>query len=98
MTTSITIGSDGLAGQMTPATAEATATGSVDRKWTASRRVSVLVTALVALVAAVALFGLAFPQLLAPAIAIAALAAIVALDWLLPSGEQRQTPGVHWMR
>jgi hypothetical protein len=49
-----------------------------------------LATALVALVAAVALFGLAFPQLLAPAVAIAVLAAIVALDWLLPSGELRQ--------
>jgi hypothetical protein len=52
--------------------------------------------ALVGLVAAVVLFGLAFPGLLAPAVAIAVLAAIVALDLLLPSGELRQMPRGHW--
>jgi hypothetical protein len=46
-----------------------------------------LLLAIVGLGAAVALFGLAFPELLAPAIAIALLAVIVAFDWLLPSGE-----------
>jgi hypothetical protein len=53
------------------------------------RREIILVVALVGLVVAVALFGLVFPQLLAAAIAIALLAVIVALDWLLPSGELR---------
>jgi len=67
-----------------------TAIDSADLSRSASRREAVLLTALVALVAAVALFGLAFPALLAPAVAIAVLAAIVALDWLLPSGELRQ--------
>ena len=57
-----------------------------------------LATALVALVAAVALFGLAFPGLLAPAVAIAVLAAIIALDWLLPSGELRQVSARFWKR
>jgi hypothetical protein len=52
--------------------------------------------ALVGLVAAVVLFGLAFPGLLAPAVAIAVLAAIVALDALLPSGELRQMRDNHW--
>jgi len=51
--------------------------------------------ALVGLVAAVVLFGLAFPGLLAPAVAIAVLAAIVALDLILPSGELRQMLGNH---
>jgi hypothetical protein len=46
--------------------------------------------ALVALFAAVVLFGLVFPGLLAPAVAIAVLAAIVAMEWLLPTGELRQ--------
>ncbi|MBV9919875.1 MAG: hypothetical protein JOY78_03340 [Pseudonocardia sp.] len=53
------------------------------------RRETILLIALVGLVAAVALFGLVFPQLLAAAIAVAVLAVIVALDWLLPSGELR---------
>ena len=65
-------------------------TDSPDRSRSEHRREVVLATALVALVAAVALFGLAFPGLLAPAVAIAVFAAIVALDWLLPSGELRQ--------
>ena len=54
--------------------------------------------ALVGLAVAVVLFGLAFPELLAPAVAVAVLAAIVALDWVLPSGELRQFSGHHWMR
>jgi F0F1-type ATP synthase membrane subunit c/vacuolar-type H+-ATPase subunit K len=73
-----------------------TAIESADRSQSASRREAVLVTALVALVAAVALFGLAFPGLLAPAVAIAILAAIVALEWLLPSGELRQASARFW--
>jgi hypothetical protein len=53
---------------------------------------------LVGLAVAVVLFGLVFPELLAPAVAVAVLAAIVALDWVLPSGELRQMTGHHWMR
>ena len=98
MTTFHTTKPDGLTSEMTRATAEPAAIESTDSKRTTFRRFGVLATALVALVAAVALFGLAFPQLLAPAVAIAVLAVIVALDWLLPSGELRQTPGIHWMR
>jgi len=45
--------------------------------------------ALAGLVTAVALFGLAFLELLAAAIAVAVLAVIVALDWLLPWGVLR---------
>jgi Flp pilus assembly protein TadB len=74
-----------------------TATESTDRE-RSPRRETVLLMALVGLAVAVVLFGLAFPELLAPAIAIAVLAAIVALDWVLPSGELRQMSGHHWMR
>jgi Flp pilus assembly protein TadB len=62
------------------------------------RRETILLMALAGLVVAVVLFGLAFPELLAPAVGVAVLAAIVALDWLLPSGELRQMSGHHWMR
>jgi Flp pilus assembly protein TadB len=62
------------------------------------RRETILLMGLVGLVVAVVLFGLAFPGLLAPAVAIAVLAAIVALDWVLPSGELRQFAGHHRMR
>lgn len=72
------------------------ATESVDREQPSSRREAVLATALVGLVAAVVLFGLAFPDLLAAAVACAVLAAIVALDLLLPSGELRQMARNHW--
>ena len=89
MTTSTTAENDN---QATSTTAASTAIESADRERSESRREAVLVKALVALVAAVALFGLAFPGLLAPAVAIAVLAAIVALDWLLPSGELRSCP------
>jgi hypothetical protein len=95
MTTSTTAENDNHAGA---ATVASTAVESADRERSASRREAVLATALVALVAAVALFGLAFPQLLAPAVAIAVLAAIVALDWLLPSGELRQVSARFWKR
>ncbi len=95
MTTSTTAENDNHAGA---ATVASTAVESADRERSASRRETVLATALVALVAAVALFGLAFPQLLAPAVAIAVLAAIVALDWLLPSGELRQVSARFWKR
>lgn len=97
MTSSTTIEPDDLPRGTRPA-AEPPAIVPVAPQRPASRRVATLATALVALVAAVALFGLAFPQLLAPAVAIAVLAVIVALDWLLPSGDVRQTAGVHWMR
>jgi len=63
-----------------------------------SRRETILLISLVGLAVAVVLFGLAFPELLAPAVAVAVLAAIVALDWVLPSGELRQMSGHHWMR
>ena len=98
MTLSTTIQSDVPAREVASATVEIAATDSTDSTRTAFRRAGTLAAALVALVAAVALFGIAFPQLLAPAIAIAALAVIIAVDWLLPTGEPRQTPGMHWMR
>ena len=63
-----------------------------------SRRETILLIAFVGLGVAVVLFGLAFPGLLAPAVAIAVLAAIVALDWVLPSGELRQLAGHRRMR
>ena len=72
------------------------ATDSTDRE-RSSRRETILLMALVGLAVAVVLFGLAFPELLAPAIAVAVLAAIVALDWVLPSGELRKLSR-HWMR
>ena len=61
-----------------------------------SRREAVLATALIGLVAAVVLFGLSLPELLAAAVAIAVLAVIVALDSFLPSGELRRDPGSRW--
>jgi hypothetical protein len=54
-----------------------------------SRRETVLLLVLVGLVVAVALFGVAFPDLVAAAIAIGVLAVVVAFDYLLPSGELR---------
>jgi len=98
MTPSTTAETDNQAKAATSPTAASTATDDADRSRSASRREAVLVTALVALVAAVALFGLAFPGLLAPAVAIAVLAAIVALEWLLPSGELRQASARLWKR
>jgi hypothetical protein len=47
-------------------------------------REAILLMALAGLVTAVGLFGLAFLELLAAAIAVAVLAVIVALGWLLP--------------
>ena len=87
--------SDGVAATSTSSTAPG-ATEPVHRERPSSRREAVLATALVGLVAAVVLFGLAFPELLAPAVAIAVLAAIVALDLLLPSGELRRMARNHW--
>lgn len=96
MATSIPVERDNEESPSTPA-AVPTATDSTDRErsW---RRETILLTALVGLALAVVLFGLAFPELLVPAIAVAVLAAIVALDWVLPSGELRQMSGYHWMR
>ena len=96
MTTSATRTPDVVATNTASASAAHSAIESVDRERPSSRRESVLATALVGLVAAVVLFGLAFPELLAPAVAIAVLAAIVALDTLLPSGELRQMRENHW--
>ena len=70
MTTSTTAENDNQARAATSPTAASTAIESADRERSESRREAVLVRALVALVAAVALFGLAFPELLAPAVAI----------------------------
>ena len=80
----------------TPTTTPAD-TDSVDREQS-PRRETILLMALVGLGVAVVLFGLAFPELLAPAVAVAVLAAIIALDWVLPSGELRQFSGRLWMR
>ena len=96
MSTSDTRTSDGEFTKTTSADAAPSAIDSVDRERPSSRREAVLATALVGLVAAVVLFGLAFPELLAPAVAIAVLAAIVALDLFLPSGELRQMTRNHW--
>jgi protein-S-isoprenylcysteine O-methyltransferase Ste14 len=96
VTTSATRTPDVAATNTTSASAAHSAIDSVDRERPSSRRESVLATALVGLVAAVVLFGLAFPELLAPAVAIAVLAAIVALDTLLPSAELRQMRENHW--
>jgi Flp pilus assembly protein TadB len=75
----------------------AVVTESTDRR-RPPRRETILLVGLLGLAVAVVLFGLVFPELLAPAVAIAVLAAIVALDWVLPSGELRQMSGRHWMR
>ena len=96
MTTSATRTADGAASNTTFARAAPSDIDSVDRERPSSRREAVLATALVGLIVAVVLFGLAFPELLAPAVAIAVLAAIVALDLLLPSGELRQMARNHW--
>lgn len=64
-------------------------TDSADRGRLSLSREAILLLAFFGLAAAVGLFGLAFPSLLAPAIAVAVLAVIVALDGLLPSGELR---------
>ena len=96
MSTSATRTPDGVTTRTTSAGAAPSAVDSVDRERPSSRREAVLATALVCLVAAVVLFGLAFPELLAPAVTIAVLAAIVALDLLLPSGELRQMTRSHW--
>ena len=98
MTTSTTAATDNPTRATPSPTAVSTPTEPAGREQSASRREAVLATALVALVAAVVLFGLAFPALLAPAVAIAVLAAIVALDWLLPSGELRQVSARFWKR
>jgi protein-S-isoprenylcysteine O-methyltransferase Ste14 len=86
---------EGVATKTTSASAATSAIDSVGRERPSSRREAVLATALVGLVAAVVLFGLTFPELLAPAVAIAVLAVIVALDLILPSGELRQMLGNH---
>ena len=93
MTTSANRTPDGVSTETTSASAAPSAIDSVDRERPSSRREAVLATALVGLVAAVVLFGLVFPELLAPAVAIAVLAVIVALDLVLPSGELRQMVG-----
>ena len=86
-----------VAAPTTTPTVTPTVTDSVDRE-PSPRRETILLMALVGLAVAVVLFGLVFPELLAPAVAVAVLAAIVALDWVLPSGELRQFTGHHWMR
>jgi hypothetical protein len=104
MTTSTTVQLDDQATETTsaasaPAAIDASiAVGSGERERPASRREAVLATALVALVAAVAVCGHAFPDLLAPAVLTAVLAAIVALDWLLPSGELHAASARLWKR
>jgi Flp pilus assembly protein TadB len=96
MTTSIPVERDDEEIPTTPA-ATSTATDSTDRE-PSPHRETILLIALVGLAVAVVLFGLAFPELLAPAVAVAVLAAIVALDWVLPSGELRRISGRHSTR
>ena len=62
MTPSTTAETDNQAKAATSPTAASTATDDADRSRSASRREAVLATALVALVAAVALFGLRVPS------------------------------------
>ena len=80
-----------------PATTTPTAIDPADRQQLASRREAVLAVAIVVLIAAVVVFGLVFPQLLAPAVGIAVLAVIIALDWLRPSGELRRASKKSWI-
>jgi hypothetical protein len=82
----------------TPATEAPSAVDSPEGERASSRREALLVAAVVALAAAVVLFGLVFPELLAPAVGIAVLAIIVALEWLLPSGELRPASAKSWRR
>jgi Flp pilus assembly protein TadB len=95
MTTSIPVERDDE--ELPSVAALAPTTDSADHE-RSPRRETILLISLVGLAVAVVLFGLAFPELLAPAVAVAVLAAIVALDWVLPSGELRQMTGHHWMR
>jgi hypothetical protein len=81
-----------------PACPERTAIDSPGRARRSLSRETVLLVALVGLAVAVALFGLAVPELLPPAIAFALLAVIVAFDRLLPSGELRSSSGHHRTR
>ena len=96
MTTSTIADADDPAADATSATATPTPDDSADWERLASRREAVLAGAIVVLIAAVVLFGLVFPQLLAPAVGIAVLAVIIALDWLLPTGELRQASKRSW--
>ena len=77
MTTSDTRTFDGVATKTTSASAAPGAVEPVDGERSSSRREALLATALVGLIAAVVLFGIAFPELLAPAVAIAVLASIL---------------------
>jgi hypothetical protein len=96
MTASTTAERDDQATDTTSAVTAPTAIDSGDRARRVTRRDAVLATALGGLVAAVVLFGLAFPQLLAPAVALAVLVVIIALDWLLPSGELQRVSARRW--
>ena len=100
MATSITVVPDAQVSNEdpAPATAAPSAVDSVDGERASSRREAVLVAGVVALAAAVVLFGIVFPELLAPAAGIAVLAIIVALEWLLPSGELRPVSARFWRR
>src|SRR3954451_5186462 len=89
MTTSRSVDPDAPATEATSTTASRTAVDSEDRGQPAPGREGFLAAAIVVLIAAVVVFGLVFPGLLAPAVAIAVLAVIIAMDWLLPSGELR---------
>ena len=96
MATPISVERDGHEIPFSPATAPPSTDSTAHER--SPRRETILLLALVGLAVAVVLFGIAFPELLAPAVAVAVLAAIVALDWVLPSGELRQMSGYHWMR
>ena len=96
MNTSPIVDPDDRTKDASPTTAAPTAIDPADRTQLASRRETVLAAAIVVLIAAVVVFGLVFPQLLAPAVGIAVLAVIIALDWLLPTGELRQASKRSW--
>ena len=96
MTTSIPVERDDEQIPSTPAATPTDTDSTSHQRW--PRRETILLIGLIGLAVAVVLFGLVFPELLAPAVGVAVLAAIVALDWVLPSGELRQMSAHHWRR
>jgi hypothetical protein len=97
MTTPTDVASNDLAAETTSAAAAATSGDSADHERLSSRRKAVLVTSLVALIAAVGCVWIAFPGMLGAAIVIAVAAAIVVLDLLFPPREVRQPPESFWI-
>ena len=97
MSATTTIEPDAPATPTASAIAKHTATDSADSARLSPRRKTVLATSLVALIASIAaLVGIVFPRMLAAAVAIAVVAVVVALDWLLSPRELQQPPLGYW--